>query len=539
MSGAIRILASLLVLAICWVESRAGEPRDPLPVSARVDQEIDRRLAEAKIPASPLADDAEFLRRVCLDLTGQLPSVDRAAAFLDSTDPDKRRKVIDELLDSPAAGARFAATWAELFLKRNDANQRRDPTAFRKWLANQFNQNAGWDQMVRAMITARGTDAAILFLLTNAEKDIAPARTTGTIGALFLGIQLQCAECHRHPAVKEWKREDFWALAAFFSRTRLDKEKGNANKGILDVEESPRVYVPRGDPKKPPPPPGDFLPPGIIEIPSATDPTRMVGQAKARFLEGAEADLPAEGPYRVLLADWVTGAENPWFTAAAVNRVWAGFFSRGFVNPLDNMTAENKPTHPAALELLQGEFVRSGFDLKHLMRCICNTRAYQRTSRALPGNENDQVLFSHMAVKAIRGPVLLALLEQVLGKSPPEKAPTGGNNSPRPKTTAMLLDTAGYDESPDEYTGGVPQALRLLNTVLPDRTAARATVLARGTDPCDKTVETLYLTTLARRPRADEMREVKAFLDKQGDPVKGYAGLLWALLLSPEFVSNH
>src|SRR5262249_14730164 len=156
-------------------------------VARRVDQEIDVRLAEAKIPASPPADDAEFLRRVYLDITGELPGPYKAAEFLDSNDPDKRRKLIYDLLASPAYGTRFAASWAELFIKRNDANQKRDTAAFRKWLAEQFNQYAGWDEIVRAMITASGDSPATLFLLSNAEKDISPSRTTGTIGALFLG----------------------------------------------------------------------------------------------------------------------------------------------------------------------------------------------------------------------------------------------------------------------------------------------------------------------------------------------------------------
>jgi hypothetical protein len=531
-------LAALL-LASAPTAGWAAQPRDASAVARRVDEEIDARLAEAKIPASPPADDAEFLRRIYLDLTGELPGPNTAAEFLDSADPDKRRKLTDELLDRSAHGARFAAYWAELFIKRNDANQKRDTTAFRKWLAEQFHRNIGWDQIVRELLTASGDSPATLFLLTNAEKDISPSRTTGTIGALFLGTQLQCAECHRHPVVRAWKREDFWGVAAFFSRTKLDKDKTKTGKGIVDVAESPRVFVPRPDPKKPPPPPGPHLPPGVLEIPSATDPMKMVGQAKSRYLEGDEAELPEEGSFRAPLATWVTSPQNRWFAAAAVNRMWAYFFARGFVNPLDNMMPENKASHPAAMEALRAEFVASGFDQKHLIRCICNTKAYQRTSRSLPANDNDQALFSHMAVKAIRGPVLLALLEQVLGKGPPEPAPRGGKNAPRLKTTAVLLDTAGYDESPDEYTAGVPQALRLLNTVLPERTAARAVVLARGADPREKTIEHLYLITLSRRPRPDELGEVCAFLDKQRDPAKGYAGLLQALLLAPEFVSNH
>jgi hypothetical protein len=395
------------------------------------------------------------------------------------------------------------------------------------------------------MITAQGEAPATLFLMTNRERNISPSRTAASVGALFLGIQIQCAECHNHPITRDWKRKDFWGMAAFFARTRVpEKEKGKDKPsdippGIRDVDESPRAFVPRPDPKKPAPPPGDPLPPGVLEIPDATDPMKIVGRSTARFLEGEAPDLGPTGSHRQPFADWLTSPDNRYFARVAVNRTWSYFFARGFVNPVDDMGPDNPASHPAALDRLTREFVAARFDLRYLARCICNTRAYQRTSAVTEGNETDTALFSHMSVKVIEGPILLALLDQVLGKSKlPE--PTGdrkkGSSATRP--TADLLDTAGYDPSPDQYTMGVPQALRLMNVVLPGRARRFAEQLVRSRMGQQQVVEHLDLAALSRRPTAVERREIEAYFSRQEAPATGYAGVVWAVLASPEFVSN-
>jgi len=542
------ILTTLAAAGAAAGPAAAGQPRPPSVVAEEIDREIDARLDAAKVPPSPPAGDAEFCRRVHLDLTGRLPTPERVVAFLDSKDPDKRARLIDELLDTPEFGQRFADYWTTLFVKRNDANARINSAPFRKWLAGRFNEGAGWDRMVTEMITAGGDIApASLFLLTNRENDLSPSRTAATVGVLFLGVQVQCAECHRHPFTRDWRREDFWGLAAFFSRTHLVAKSKDANglPVIHDVDESPRVFVPRPDPRKPPPPPGEHLPPGVLEIPDATDTMKRVGRARARYLEGDEADLGETGSYRVPFAAWLTSGDNRYFARAYANRMWSYFFARGLVNPVDDMNPANEPSHPAALEALRRELVASGFDTKHLVRCICNTRAYQRTSAVAAGNENDSTLFSHAAVKAVNGPVLFGLLEQVLGKpkGAVEKAVRGDGDRKKggsaARSTLDLLDTAGYDESPDEYTAGVPQALRLMNVVLPHWTAPLAEQLARSGGEPERVVERLYLLTLSRRPTPEERKEVAAFLAARKDPAAGYAGLLWVLLSSPEFVTNH
>jgi hypothetical protein len=213
-------------------ESRASRDRNLLEVAAAIDREVDRSLAAEKVPASPLADDAEFLRRAYLDITGRIPSVENARAFLDSREPDKRRKLIEELLASPHYGEHFGNGWRNLIVPRDPyavLQRPPDPSPFARWLADEFNQGRGWDQIVAAMLTAQGPGASTpqnIFLNYNANANGAPQAPdiTRTISGLFLGVQLQCAECHKHPYDK-WQQTDFWGIAAFFGRLGRSKRE--------------------------------------------------------------------------------------------------------------------------------------------------------------------------------------------------------------------------------------------------------------------------------------------------------------------------
>lgn len=522
----------------------AQEARDPQKVAIELDRLIDAKLREAKIPASPLSDDATFLRRVSLDLSGRLPTPAQAADFLDSKDGQKRQRLVENLLKQPEFGKRFARYWTELLAKRNDM-QNAFPGFFEKWLAEEFNQGKGWDHIVRELVLAKDNTPQTYFLMTNVERDISPSRTTSSVGALFLGQQLQCAECHRHPSNRAWKREDFWGLAAFFGRTKLEnsKEKGKQGRMIVDVDVSPLEKGPKVDPKTPKDkrPVRNLLPAGTLEIPDANDNAIAVGLATAKYLEGDKAKLGDKGSYREPYAAWLTSPKNPYFARAAVNRLWAYFFARGFVNPLDAMEPDNAASHPEAIELLTKEFIASGFDYRHVIRCICSTQAYQRSSQAVKGNESDQNLFSHMPVRVVSGPHILELYEQVLGKykGPQEKSSKGRKGAvPLDKqSTDVLVDTAGYDERPDEYTLGITQALRLMNRYLPERQQVFVAELVKSGQGQDEIVEQLYLKMYSRRPTATERAHIREFMQQQGEPARGYAGLVWVLLNSPEFMA--
>jgi hypothetical protein len=359
-----------------------------------------------------------------------------------------------------------------------------------------------------------------------------PAKVVGSTANLFLGIQLQCAECHDHPT-EAWKRTEFWSLAAFFGRTRF--EKGNSKQAPVKVTEAePQPLDPnaKGRPS--------FRPPanGLIDIPDALDAKKVADTVAARFPAGPALKLSEHGPYRPLYATWMTEPKNPWFARAAVNRYWSLLFARGLVDPLDNMNPENKPTHPEVLDLLAKEFVRSEHDLKHLMRSICNSETYQRTSRATPENR-DHDSYARMPVKFLQGEVLLKCLDQVLGVEVivPVKGKKTDVDVKAPN--AELFDTAEYDEGLANYSFGAPQMLRLMNAELPRRAPAVIARLQQKPAEPTQMIERLFLLTLSRRPSSDETKEILAFLQQSGEPAKGYAGVLWILLSSAEFVANH
>ena len=268
--------------------------RNPLPVSADIDNQIDQRLLEAKVTASPLADDAEFLRRVTIDIAGRIPTYEETLAFLSSNARDKRQKLIDDLLERSSYGEHFAAIWHELIVPRSGGKPKKGRDAFAIWLAEQFNQNRGWNEIVRDMLTAEGTirkNAQSGFLMANAENAEPQANLIAdATSRLFWGVQLRCAECHDHPFAA-WKQEDFWGTAAFFSRVRRGYTDGKNPTGWTITEQTPdateRQYVPK-----------ELLaalePGPVIRIPNGGG-TQAGTRVRARFLGGDEVDWNDDG----------------------------------------------------------------------------------------------------------------------------------------------------------------------------------------------------------------------------------------------------
>jgi hypothetical protein len=442
---------------------------------------------------------------------------------------------VDELLADPQFGEHFAHYWHELLVKRDaDATAGiKTHSVFVKWLTHQFNINRPWDDTVRAMLTAQGDQALAgetFFILANSDNGQPAAnKIVGTAAALFLGNQLMCAECHIHPANKEWHQQDFWGLAAFFRKTRADRPQAkNPNDVLARITDEPKLG--KNDAVE--------LTGGAIAIPDPRNEGKFIGAARPAFLGGKFVDKGRAT--RKVAADWFTAAENPFFARAAVNRLWSQFFGRGFVNPLDDIRPDSETVHPGALQLLAEEMVASKFDVKHMIRCITSTKAYQRTSRTTLANGDDHDLYSHMPMKVLPPRSLFRSLAVATG----EKLPAPGEDAPPAKkkevpTTGLgFFDAREYDESLSEYTYGVPQLLRLLNTKLPPACDAMA-VIANRQGGSDKAVEHLYVTTLSRFPTPAETSRAVQFVGKQGDVVKGYSTLAWALLSSAEFVNNH
>lgn len=371
--------------------------QSPAEVAQQIDRAILTRLGEKKITASPPADDAEFLRRVHLDLAGKPPTAEVAASFLADTDPKKCEKLIDSLLATPDFGRNFAERWVNLFYLSTVNQRPPSPEPFVEWLAKGVTEGRSWDAIVRDILTAEGPLTSApqgLFFYYNGDMNgqFAPKILAGNIGQVFLGIQLQCAECHHHP-FSDWKQTDFWSQAAFFAQTaRMETVENKNTPGVKDRH----LEVKPG--KKP-----TVLKEVAISIPNDGEARNGGKKVPAAFLDGRMAEIDPMQNHRPALAAWLTGRENRMFARAAVNRIWANFFGRGFVNPLNDFGDHNAPSHPELLDALAEEFIASGFDLKHLVRSICRSDAYQRSSRVVEGNrtEEGEALFARMAQKVL------------------------------------------------------------------------------------------------------------------------------------------
>ena len=482
---------------------------DTVALAKLIDAAIQKRLDAAQVPASPLCSDEEFLRRVYLDITGTIPSAAKAIEFLDSKEPNKRAKLIDELLASPGYGRHMADIWAALLVQRSSENRRVNFAPLAKELEKRFNDGMPWNQMVYDILTASGEsdkNGNTLFYLGNPSVD----KLTDQTAKLFLGVQLQCAQCHNHPFTG-WKQTEYWGMAAFFMKVQLTNPTANPKTGKTPTVNEGFAVRPKNLPES-----AKMVPP--------------------KFLLGEQLK-PITGPARPTLAKWITQPGNPFFARAMVNRIWAQFFGRGFVNPIDDMHQENPASHPELLQALADEFTRGGFDLKGLIRGICLSQTYQRSAKTVPGNENDEELFSHMSIKALTPEQLFDSLTAVLGNLSDNSRGNrnlNANLSPRDRFVAFF--SVSDDPKPTEYEQGIPQALRLMNSKFTSLPAIREYTKA-GSAP-QQVIEKLYLTALSRRPTSEELTKLLNYTKNQSDNATAYSDILWALINSSEFSLN-
>jgi hypothetical protein len=488
--------------------------QDAVAASKLIDKYIDARLQKDGLPPSPLASDADFLRRVYLDITGVIPSYEKARAFLDDKASNKREKLVDDLLNDSNYGRKQADIWTTKLFTIDSANRFVQKEPFAAWIKEQFNKNTPWNAFVSSIVTATGAvdeNPAVTYFLSNRSVD----KLTDTTGQHFLGVRISCAQCHNHPFTAT-KQTEYWGMAAFYSKVNPERPK-NANKG----GDNTKLGVTEGTTKTKI---KDFFPESAKTVP-------------AKFFGGAEPKLSSTEPYRPALAKWLTSAENPYFAKAMVNRTWAQFFGNGIVDPVDDMIEKNKPSHPELLADLTVDFVRGGFDVKYLSKSIVLSQAYQRTSKPAGSNKDDDQLFSHMAVKMMTPAELYDSLAMVTGANPAggaggkQGAAKGMTNGPRAQFITFFL--AGAEEfSSTEYDSGIPQALRLMNSKIAGNPAA---LKQFGTGKPADVLEKMYITTLARRPTDAEMLRLTAHLAKAGSTAEGYGDILWALLNSSEF----
>jgi Protein of unknown function (DUF1549)/Protein of unknown function (DUF1553) len=490
----------------------------PLPAVAwakAIDGQIDAKLASEKIPASGLADDAEFLRRVYLDIVGRIPTLEAARKFLDDTDPAKRTKLIDELLAHPGYGQHQADLWmTKLFPTASDNRfVLREPLA--KWLAQEFQKNTPWDKFTTNLISATGTveeNPAVTFYLANRTID----KLTDAIGTHILGQSVACAQCHNHPFTG-MKQEEYWGLAGFLSKVSIQNPK-NANKGG-DNTKIGVMETTQPSKKK------DFFPEAAMKLPPM-------------YLGMGRAALTEKEDYRPALAKWVTASGNPYFAKATVNRVWGQMMGMGLVNPVDDMHTGNPASHPELLEQLADQFIANGYDLKFLTRTIALTSAYQRTSKPTTENKTDDEFYSHRMVKIMIPEQLFDSLTGLQSSEIPEPREKGAKKGVPAKARETFVNffLAGAEvANPTEYEAGIPQALRLMNAKqsITNNLPVAKSFVKLGTTP-EKAIEEMFLATLSRCPTPAEQTKMVDYVRTNGK--ESYQDLFWVLTNSSEFV---
>jgi len=505
-----------------------------LPDSAYADlpiyNEIDRlnyaRHKEMGLLISDECSDSEFLRRATLDTTGKLPRVDVARKFLQDNSPDKRKKYIDQLLNDPE----WADYWATVFndlLRPNTQRVGVKPVyLLDHWIRRKFRQNTPWDQFVSELLTATGSThkyGPVAFFRDKREPHTAGAFTS----RIFLGVRLECAQCHHHPNEK-WGQDDYYQLAAFFGSM---KRKGQGISPPISGEPEYWWFQPGGEVKHPV--------------------TSEVMQPKAP--DGPFAEIPeGEDPRKVLIR-WMLEKDNPYFAQAIVNRIWKNFFGTGIVEPVDDFRDSNPPTNGPLLDWLAKDFVAHNYDLKHLMRRILSSRTYQTSSLPNDTNAADHRNFSRSMRRRLSAEVMADAVTRVTdiaadyqGLPQRAKAMQVWNT----KMPSTFLDTFGRPDASAECpcerdpAPTITQTLHLANNrklvnriTLP---ASRASQLAKSDLPPEKVAEELYLSAFSRLPSEEELKIATAIFSQEGASRQTAAeDLLWALLNSAEFVLNH
>lgn len=505
---------------------------DP-PVANQIDELVFVRLKRLQIEPAPVCDDAVFLRRVCLDANGRLPTPGEVRAFLADDTPGKRGRLIDRLLDSPE----FAEWWAMKWTDRLGCNQRFvgkwGAIKFHSWIETAMAQNVPHDEFVRSILTASGPNYSNppagfwRRMRVGGIRDMDPLLAAEEISQLFMGVRIQCARCHNHPG-ESWTQDDYYGLAAFFPR--LDFKDGPYVNHTYDKEVT--VFP--------------------IDSGDVTHP-RTGATAVPKPLDGAAPAINADGDRRVAFAEWLTTPGNPFFAQAAVNRIWYHLLGRGIVDPVDDFRASNPPSHPELLAWLTEEFVDSGFDRKHIIRLILNSNTYQLDFQRTPTGTDDARYFSYCRPRLLQAEQLLDAIDQATGVA--ESFP----GFP-PKTKAIELPDGEYKhpfleafgrparalacECERESGTNMSQALQIVGGagVHAKLTGdgGRCAQLAAGDLAADEIIEELFLLTLSRYPTNEELSLLSRQLDAPGaERRRLIEDLMWSLLNHQEFLFQH
>jgi hypothetical protein len=491
------------------------------PEGNYIDKLVAAKLRKLRIAPSGLCDDETFLRRASIDIVGLPPTVEEYTRFMASTDPNKRAKWVDELLERKEFSEIWVSKWAELLQVRTDPTRNVSQKAmflYYNWLVDKLSKNTPMDEMVQELLGASGgtfkNAATNFYQITNETLPL-----TENVAQVFMGIRVQCAQCHNHP-FDRWKQDDYYSFAAFFAQIGR-KQAEDYRETIIFNSGGGEVNHPVG---------GRAMPP--------------------KFLGGEVPDVRGKDR-RVVLAKWLASPQNPWFAPSFANRVWAHFTGVGIVEPVDDFRVSNPASNSELLDALGQHFTATKYNLKALVRDICNSRTYQRATRRNESNASDEKNFAHALVRRIKAESLLDTISAVTDtKDKFDGLPLGARATQIADGTrsTYFLRTFGRAtrETPCscevKMEPTLSQALHLLNGdtvnakiqqggLIPKLQAAKKTDSERITD--------LYIRCFSRRPTNEEIATLTAVLKQNKNQTQALEDLFWALLNSREFLFNH
>jgi hypothetical protein len=515
----------VLIASVNGAGSRATKlQQDPIALAKTIDRLIGEKLKSTQALSAPLADDAVFFRRVSLTLSGRIPSASHVREFLADKDPDKRRKAIDRLLASGEYVNYLTITWRGWLLPEADTKPEiaAGLPSFEAWLRSRVQSNLPYDKFVTELLTAPVDGRAVRGQRSESEesdgqtnplafyiaKDAKPENLAAATARVFLGVQLECAQCHDHPFAS-WSRDQFWGLAAFFNG--IERSDG----GLRETLDRREMLIPNSDRAVP-----------------------------ATFLDDREPRWRFKESPRATLSQWMTRPDNPFFARAAVNRMWGFVFGVGLVEPVDDFHEKNPPSHPELLDALTRAFVDSGFDIQFLLRALVLSETFQRSSVISAPSQRDVRLYARFPVQGLTPDQFfdsLALAAGVERAKPPETPNAPPAVTPRRQFAEAFALNGRIIESPTT----IIQALALMNgNVLGPTTSVETcrtlvAVLDNSTSPAER-IDSLYLATVGRPPNANELQKSLAHIGGDAQQSRGrYSDLLWALLSGIEFRTNH
>jgi hypothetical protein len=518
----VRYQGKYAAVPVTVLNPKPGFVWSSLPQYNYIDQKVDAKLQHLKIQASPVVDDATFLRRASLDLTGQIPTTDAVLAFLADPAPSrqKRSKMVDRLIASPAYVDRWTVKWGDLLQSSRKYLGDKGVYALREWIHDSIAANKPYDKMVHELLTARGSSyddpAANFFRVT---RDAKPTMEKTT--QVFLGVRMVCAQCHDHP-FERWTQNQYYQMSAFFSAVGLRAGYEVGEEIVFDQRSGYDMKHPKD---------GHVVQPEFLLAS-----TRPIA-------------VPTDERRRDALADWIASRDNPFFAKAIANRVWSYFFGKGIIDPVDDIRASNPPSNPALLDALTKDVIDHNFDLQYLMRTIVNSRTYQASIEVNEWNAGDRDNFSHAFPRRLAAEQLMDAVSAAAGVRPnfpetPEDTSASQLVDPHIGKEGFLdvfgrplRESACECERRSDFS--LPQALNLVNgTTISDAVAdpkGRVAGLVLSGKGDTAVVDDLYLASLGRLPSAQERERGVRYLSGGARAMRAQ-DLLWALLNSKAFL---